>query len=232
MATYRTLSDGAAEHSTAQHTLFTEGEYHRYNSAMRIISGQLRAWTIGLFVPPYWKSGAHYLSVSEWARTFRSSDARHGELALEQARRNYDEASKIFEGLDAKSAQLLQTAGTMGTIVFAAIAGFKLPVDAWMTSTFVLLLASMAIAIFGRWPMLRPTPAGVRELMAPLGDPAALKEGEFHQIPNPEAWLAASLEATTMGLRGLEEWKSRNVRVASVLVALAMLCLVPAIARQ
>lgn len=181
------------------------------------------------FVPPRWQTGPIYRDQAAWVAKFEVDKARHGPLALEQARINYDETARHFEALDAKSAELLRTAGTLASVIVVAVANFHLAAGFGVKMALICLLFSMGLSMLCRRAVLRPAAPSVRQLMEPLADPREAVEGQFPEIPQPHAWLAASIEGASIAHRDLEEWKARHIFAATVLIVAAMIFLLSSV---
>lgn len=181
------------------------------------------------FAPPYWAEGPIYREKAAWVDEFSSTDARHGRLALEQARINHAHVAESYERLDAKAAELLRTAGLIATILVAGVAHLGLGASLWVKLALCCLLGAMAVSAFSRRALLSPGGVPIRVLMQPLAECGETLHGEHDAIPNPEAWLAAAIEGATIAFRDLQEWKARCIHAATVLILAAMALLLPAL---
>lgn len=176
--------------------------------------------------PPHWSEGPIYRQQAAWIEEFKSETGAHGSLALEQARRNYDEATRCFESLDAKAAELLKTAGMLATIEGLAVANLGFHPGLCLKLSLGALLVAAAVCALCRRALLRPGGIPIKDLMAPFD---VDQQGAPRHIPNPEAWLAASIEGATIAFRDLEEWKARNISAATWLVVIALALLLASV---
>lgn len=171
-------------------------------------------WIQELIWPTSYYEDDRYLAAKKWADGFTPKDDGLGEVILKHAKSCYDDMVRVLERQDDKGHRLLTSAGTMATIILAAIGAFKLPVVWPVAVCLTLLILAMIILVRVSWPVARAGKAGIRDVTEFIGS-----------ADNPSVWLAASLHKTVTIMHLHNERVARYHATAMSLICVALACL-------
>ena len=156
-----------------------------------------------------------YRDHADWARRYAPPNGVPGKFVLEHAREKYRETADVGRHLDDKAGKLLTTAGTLATILFAALAVFNLS-HVWLSfPSIVCFLVAMILALRCAQPHWRSGLPTIREVVERFSD------GK----PGYEARLSATLHDAAEELRVLHRWKANMLLSATLSLGLGVVLL-------
>ncbi len=139
-----------------------------------------------------------------------------GAVVLRHAEARWAESELAWKSLSEGADRLLRTAGLLATILVASVGGLDLPARWPIKLAFCCFLASILVVVWSRRPLDCPARARIRDVLEGIGE-----------VESPEAWLSASLHSTVEGLRVVNDWRAAWLQLASALLALGVVCLLP-----
>jgi len=171
-----------------------------------------------------------YQAQVTWAKGYVPKAGKPYEQAHEYAAWRYDVLRDHWDALDKKADDiiryggiLLTAVGTLSTILVVQHADDpKFWVGAWMLlPSFVLVAASIVLALLARKPESLTVPGNAREVLGFVEDDRITDEQQIRAL------IGAALHAATAGLRPLVTEKARRITVAliAMTIGLALLAL-------
>ena len=172
--------------------------------------------------PPRLDDDLDYQAADAWAREFTPEPGKEAYgIALEHAKRKYDEAVGHFDMLDKKADELMRTAVTIAALLVAAIRALDVEVSIWLVLALVFFLLTTIVAAITRRPTLQATPGSVHEVLGFVDD---FRIRDRHQI---EALVAASLRCAIVGTQLAIRWKSVQISRATVMFVIGVVLVLP-----
>ena len=138
-------------------------------------------------------------------------------MALDHAKRKYDQTVTHFDAIDKKADDLMKSAVTIAALLVGAIKALGVDVTGWLICSFLAFLSTIILAAIARRPTLQATPGSVHEILGFVED---FRIRDRHQI---EALVAASLRCAIVGTQLSIQWKSDQVSRATVLFVIGVL---------
>jgi len=164
---------------------------------------------------PYFRDDPSYREEEAWLDQYVTPENACGAFALEHARLKIAESNAAVASLDAKVAGVQTLAGTLSTMLTAAVAAFHLPVSL-AGASLLCFLGAMVVTLFARRSLIRPASANIRQVLE-----------RTVGMQDPQAWLAASLHCSDAGAKVLQEWTAQQLWTATVLIITGVVCFFP-----
>lgn len=175
------------------------------------------AWIGRPFRAPLFKEDPTYSAEWEWTKNYKPVKETPGEFVLEQAQQRVADSVATENNLNVFGDLLLRSAGTLSTILIAAVGACDLEFGWPVRVAVSCFLSAMVLVLWSRVQLECPVNPRIRDILESVdADENAAK-----------ASLAASLHARVEGMKIVNGWRAARLQLARFMLCLGVGSLLP-----